>query len=148
MMRLLALIAVIFFTGEAAAEACNCLEMNEARSKQIIEKAELIFEGTVVRMDTIEQPEENFNYNGDLPVAQNPFYAKARVKVVDLYKGSGEQTRYTAYLDTMTSCGGVYQVGDYTSFILYKKEDVLVQAPNCDKPMDSDWQDLKAGKYK
>lgn len=142
------LMICIMMLQVSVASACSCLEMTDAGSLEVIEKAELIFEGTVTSMEARPMPEEDFDYTNLPPVPENPFFAQVRIKPVDIYKGKIEGSRITAYVDVVTSCGYAYQVGDYSSFILNQKDDVLVQTDICNGVTAAHWQELQAGKFK
>ena len=89
-----------------------------------------------------EQPEENFHYESNLPVTDNPLYAKLRLKVLTLYHGQTDAERIEAYIDTMTDCGYPAQVGDVMDFVLVSRDDILVQVNNCDMPPAGQWNTL------
>lgn len=139
--------ALLTALPHAAAIACTCEEMTPEHSRAVIDDAALIFEGTVVGLDQKEQPAENFDYTA-LPVTENPLYAKARLKVRDLYKGTAEDNRLDAYIDTMTDCGYLVQIGDITTFVLNDVNGVLVQADTCSQPLPQDWKKLQAGEFR
>ncbi|MCB9990104.1 MAG: hypothetical protein H6867_01835 [Rhodospirillales bacterium] len=148
--RLSIYIFVLFvaFVVQKPASACECMTVSQERGKEIIAAAAFIFEGRIMGLDTMEQPEEDFDYTADIPVSQSPVFSKARLKIIDLYKGVPGQERLEAYIDTLSSCGYMIEIGDVMDFILNEQDGVLVQAEICDMPGQSDWDDLKAGIYR
>ena len=132
----------------SVALACECAPPTAKQSLVAIENAELIFEGRIVSLDTPEQPEEDYDYSVPVPVPQNLLYSKARIRILDLYKGAPEGEKVEAYIDTLTSCGSMLQIGDVTAFVLTRKDEVLVHANLCNMPNEEDWTALRAGQFK
>ena len=122
--------------------------MTQERSLEIIGKAELIFEGTIVSFEERAQPEENADYGFNVPVPQSPLYSRARLKITEPYKGGMAGDRVDAYIDTMSECGYAVEQGDEMTFLLTSRDDVLVQSSICDDPLPAHWTDLKAGKFR
>ncbi len=140
--RLLQALLVLFVSlvVQNPAFACSCVALTPERSAVIFSSAEQIFEGRIVALDTKLQPEEDFDYTAPVPVPDSPLYSKARLRVLTSYKGVPEGEKLEAYIDTLTSCGYMLQIGDVTNFLLTRKDDVLVQAGLCDMPDMAGWE--------
>lgn len=139
---------LVFFALISPACACECSEQTEERGLEIIDKAALIIAGRIVALETREQPEEDFDYTQAIPIPLNPLYARARIRILDIYKGETGDEKIEAYIDVMTSCGYLLQIGDVTSFVLNRNEDLLVAAGICDQPTEAHWRDLEEGKFR
>ena len=137
------LIIAFLFSFTKIGFACECPEMNTQRSHEIINQAEIIFEGSVMDLAVHEVPEKDFDYASPAPVPVNPVFAKLRLRVLDMYKGKSDSSRITAYVDVLTSCGQQVQIGDILTFVLIRKDEVLVQTDNCNMPLEEDITALK-----
>ncbi|GEM_PF-2879325 len=144
----IAVIAVSAVVLPLSSFACECSEMTPERSLAVIENAEFIFAGTVVALEQPEQPLKNFDYTAPMPVARNPLYAKVRLKINEPFKGGAADDRVNAYIDTLSECGQLMEIGDAALFILNRDDKALIQSDSCSDPLPAHWDELKAGKFR
>ncbi len=111
-----------------SAMACSCIQdaFSGVGSKANIERAAVIFKGSV---QTVDPPPQTST--GRAP-DQNQNFSKVTLTVQEIYKGQKAQN-VAAYFDTATSCGSQVSEGESGLYILNEYMGVLVSADLCGK---------------
>ncbi len=154
-MRLLLLLLAALFLSAPPAWACHC-DYSKEGTKYSIDVAKLIFKGKVTKVHAApfegeSPPHNSFHY----PIRGNPGYTKVEMEVIKVFKGDKNTKMITFFVNTDSSCSGIYKEGVEESLnnkefvFIYKSEGELKGGGKCDDmSMDEDYaKQLRNGTY-